>query len=479
MAVQINILERIDQLFSALVALIQQVLLFSLAGIPLIILWIIIAGLFFTFRMGFINIRGFKHAIDIARGEDESTEGEGEISSFQALATALSASVGLGNIAGVAIAIQMGGPGAVYWMTLSAILGMSIKFVECTLGLKYRTVKPDGTIVGGPMYYLSQGLAGIGQRQLGQVLAILFALFSIPAGLGGGNMFQANQSFASVTTVFPALQDYDWLFGLIIALLVGLVILGGISRIGIVASKLVPFMVTVYLVACLWVICVNFTEIPHALQIMVTQAFSGEAIEGGVVGILVQGFRRSIFSNGAGSGTAAIAHSVARTTDPIREGIVAILEPFIDTVVICNLTALVILTTGIYGENTIQYTSGAALAAAAFETTIHGFSPILAIIMLLFGFSTMMTWSYYGERCWSYLLGEKSVFVFKGLFLFCLFIGSIVNLEPVVNFSDMMFLAMAVPNLLGCMLLSGQVATELQIYWVDLNKHKKEIKISK
>ncbi|WP_013323463.1 alanine/glycine:cation symporter family protein [Gloeothece verrucosa] len=481
MILQLNILERIDQVFSSLVSLIERILFFSVAGIPLIILWIITAGVFFTLRMGFINIRGFKHAIDIATTEDEKNDeqGTGEISAFQALATALSASVGLGNIAGVAIAIQMGGPGAVFWMSVTAILGMSIKFVECTLGLKYRILRPDGIIVGGPMYYLDGGLAAIGQAKLGSFLAMLFALFSIPAGLGGGNMFQANQSFAGLTTVFPSLQEYDWLYGLIVALLVGLVIIGGISRIGIVASKLVPFMVTVYLAACLWVVLVNITEIPQAVQVIVTGAFSGQAIAGGFLGVLIQGIRRSVFSNGAGSGTAAIAHAVARTSDPIREGIVAILEPFIDTVVICNLTALVILTNGFYGENAIQYSSGAALAAAAFEKTIHGFSPVLTMIMFLFGFSTMMTWSYYGERCWSYLLGERTVFVFKGLFLACIFLGSIVNLGAVVNFSDMMFLLMSVPNLLGCMLLSGSVATELQIYWADLNKPKKEIKFSK
>ncbi|ACK70043.1 amino acid carrier protein [Gloeothece citriformis PCC 7424] len=478
--IQLNLLDRIDQLFSDWVEVIEQVLFFSLAGIPLIILWIILAGLFFTFRMGFINIRGFKQAIDIARGEDEhNSPEEGEISAFQALATALSGSVGLGNIAGVAIAISLGGPGAVFWMTISAFLGMAIKFVECTLGLKYRIIKPDGVIVGGPMYYLSQGLDTLGQAKFGRILAVLFALFSIPAGLGGGNMFQANQSFAGLTTVFEGLKSYDWLYGLILALLVGLVIIGGISRIGIVASKFIPVMITIYLMACFWVIGVHFRDIPHAIEMIITQAFNGEAIEGGFVGVFVQGFRRSIFSNGAGSGTASIAHSVARTNEPIREGIVAILEPFIDTVIICNLTALVILTTGSYVDNGIEQISGARLAAAAFESTIDWFSPVLAIIMISFGFSTMMTWSYYGERCWSYLLGENSVFVFKGLFLGCIFLGSIVNLGAVVDFSDMMFLAMAVPNLLGCILLSGQVATELKIYWADLTKRKQEMKTRK
>lgn len=470
MILNFDILSSLDSIFSAFVSLIEKIFFFDVGGFPLIILWLIGGGVFCTLRMGFISVWGLKHAIDIALGKDEPKEpAEGEVSPFQALATALSGSVGLGNIAGVAIAIQLAGPGAVFWMTVSAILGMSIKFIECSLGMKYRQVNPDGTITGGPMYYLSQGLADIGLAKVGKVLGALFALFGIPAALGGGNMFQANQSFAALAIVVPTAKNYDWLFGLIVAFLVGLVIVGGISRIGIVTSKLLPFMVTVYLVACFWVIGVNISQIPESFRVIISQAFTPNAVQGGLVGVLVQGIRRSAFSNGAGLGAAAIAHSVARTTEPVREGIVSILEPFIDTVIICNLTALVILTTGNYGENVININGGSALATTAFKSVIDWFPIVLCGIMFLFALSTMITWSYYGERCWAYLLGEPSVFVFKGVFLFCIFLGSIVNLGAVVDFSDMMLLGMSIPNLLGCFLLSEKVATDLGNYWSKIN----------
>ncbi|MEA5510299.1 alanine/glycine:cation symporter family protein [Crocosphaera sp. UHCC 0190] len=463
-------LDNIDRLFSSLVTLIEQVLFFDIGGFPLIILWLLAGGIFFTLRMGLINIRGFKHALEIALGKYELTqeEGLGEVSSFQALATALSASVGLGNIAGVAIAIQLGGPGAVFWMTVAGFLGMSSKFVECTLGVKYRIVYPDGTIIGGPMYYLSQGLQELGQAKLGQGLAIFYSLAGLGSAVGGGNMFQANQSFAALAAVVPGMKDYDWAFGLLVALLVGLVIIGGISRIGVVTSKLVPLMVGIYLLACLWVLGVNLTAIPAAFGLVFQGAFSPSGVEGGMIGIFVQGIRRSAFSNGAGLGSAAIAHAVAKTKEPIREGIVAILEPFIDTILICNLTALVILTTGIYGDRVGENISGSTLATMAFSQVIDWFPFILVGIICLFGFSTMITWCYYGEQCWAYVFGKPSSIVFKILFLGCIFIGSVVNLGSVVNFSDMMLLTLAIPNLLGCMLLSGKVAEALRDYWQKL-----------
>ncbi|MBE9170787.1 alanine:cation symporter family protein [Pleurocapsales cyanobacterium LEGE 06147] len=457
----------------------EKIFFFSIGGIPLIILWIMGGGIFFTLRFGLINIRGFKHAIDIARGkydrsEDESEEGE--VSPFQALATALSGTVGLGNIAGVAIAIQIGGPGAVLWMSAAAFVGMSSKFIECTLGQQYRQVNPDGTVAGGPMYYLSRGLAELGLPQLGKVLAILFAIFGIAGSFGGGNMFQANQSFAALTALFPNIASYDWLFGVTVALLVGLVIIGGIARIGIVTSKLVPLMIGIYLAGCFWVIGVKITEVPAAIGTICQQAFVPTAVEGGLVGLLVQGIRRSAFSNGAGLGAAAIAHAAAKTKKPIREGLVAILEPFIDTIVICNLTGLVIILTGMYGENgargslpaVASATGGSELTAAAFAQVIAWFPFVLAVVIFLFGFSTMITWSYYGERCWAYLFGEQNILIYKGIFLLCIFVGSVVNLGTVVDFSDMMLLAMAVPNLIGCILLSGKVASQLQDYWLDL-----------
>ncbi|MDJ0714896.1 MAG: alanine/glycine:cation symporter family protein [Prochloraceae cyanobacterium] len=465
-----NLLLGIDEIFSGIVAAIEKVFFFDIGGMPLIILWILGGGIFCTLRMGFINIRGFKHAIDVARGKYDRPESnnEGEVTPFQALATALSGTIGLGNIAGVAIAIQMGGPGAVFWMSVASILGMSSKFVECTLGMKYRNIKPDGTVAGGPMYYLSEGLSKRGLPQVGKNLALFFAIFTVGASFGGGNMFQANQSFAALSAVIPPVANYNWLFGLTVVFLVGLVIVGGISRIGVVTSRLVPVMVVIYLIGCCWVLALRYSEVPAAFMTTIDRAFSPVAVEGGAIGVLVQGIRRSAFSNGAGLGSAAIAHSAAKTKEPVREGIVAVLEPFIDTVVICNLTALVIIITGTYGEGISSDLSGSQMTAAAFESVIDWFPPLLAIVIFLFGFSTMITWSYYGQQCWAYLFGAESILTYKAIFLLFIFIGSVVNLGSVVDFSDIMLLAMSIPNLLGCVLLSEEVAADLKNYWHSL-----------
>jgi AGCS family alanine or glycine:cation symporter len=459
-------LAQIDAVFSSLVDALSQVLFFSVGGLPFIVLWLIIGAVFFTLRMGFINFRGFGHAISVVQGHYDNPSETGEVTHFQALSAALSATVGLGNIAGVAIAIQLGGPGAMFWMTIAGLLGMSSKFVECTLGQKYRLVSPDGTISGGPMRYLSRGLGELGLRPLGRLLAGLFAVLCIGGSFGGGNMFQANQSYSAIAGVVPLFEGRSWLYGLILGAMVALVIIGGIRRIGGVAEKLVPAMCLIYVLAALWIILVNLPQVPAALGTIVQEAFVPQAVTGGFVGVLVQGFRRASFSNEAGVGSAAIAHSAARTEEPIREGIVALLEPFIDTVVICNMTALVVVITGVYTD---QADSGVQLTSTAFASVISWFPIILSIAVFLFAFSTMISWSYYGERCWAYLFGDRSTLIYKVIFVVFVFIGSVVNLGAVLDFSDMMILAMAFPNILGCYLLSGKVAADLESYMKRLN----------
>ena len=459
-------LKSIDSGFTQITKIISEVLFFSIAGFPLIVLWLICGAIFFTIRMGFVNFRMFGHAIDIVRGKYDDPNAQGEVSHFQALAAALSATVGLGNIAGVAIAISVGGPGASLWMTFAGLLGMTSKFVEATLGQKYRVVKPNGRVVGGPMYYLSRGLAEIGFRPLGKVLAIFFAVFCILGAFGGANMFQANQSYGAIKQVFPFFETYNWAYGLLLAFLVALVIIGGIRRIGQVAGTIVPVMCVLYIIAALWIILTNFTAIPDAVATIFREAFTPSAVEGGIIGVIVQGLRRSAFSNEAGIGSAAIAHSAAKTDKPIKEGLVALLEPFIDTVVICNMTALVIIITGVYNNpryaELVANSQGAALTSEAFGSVISWFPVLLSLSVFLFAFSTMISWSYYGERAWEYLFGERSLMVYKILFLIAVFVGSVTQPQSVLDFSDVTFLAF--PNLLGGYLLSNKVATDLAIY---------------
>ncbi|PPT07251.1 Sodium/glycine symporter GlyP [Geitlerinema sp. FC II] len=419
-----------------------------------------VAGaLFFTVRMNFVNLRAFKHAWYVVAGHYDDPSEEGELTHFQALSAALSATVGLGNIAGVAIAVQVGGPGAVFWMTLAGLFGMTSKFVECTLAQKYRVVNADGHVSGGPMYYLSQGLAEKGLAPLGKVLAVLFSILCIGGSLGGGNMFQANQSFAAVSTLVPV---PNWVYGLILAFLIGLVIIGGIKRIGSVASALVPSMCVIYVLAALWILLTNIGEVPQAIATIFSGAFTPRAAEGGFIGVFVQGVRRAVFSNEAGMGSAAIAHAAARTHEPVREGIVALLEPFIDTVVVCNITALVVVITGVYQDPEI---AGVELTTAAFASVIGWFPIILSIAVFLFAFSTMISWSYYGERAWTYLFGERQMQVYRVIFVVCVFIGSVVNLGSLIDFTDMVFLTMAFPNMLGGFILSNNVAADLNNYF--------------
>jgi len=458
----------------------------KLVEVPFIIIWLIIGALFFTVRFGFINFRVFRHSIRVVMGKYSKKDDVGEVSHFQALSTALSATVGLGNIAGVAIAIGIGGPGATFWMIMAGLFGMTTKFAEATSAQMYRVVRPDGHVMGGAMEYLSRGFKESGMAGFGKVLAIMFCIFCIGASISGGNAFQVSQSMAvvqgTVQDIFPAVTDkefydYRWIYGVILAVLVGAVIIGGLKRIAQTAAKIVPSMVFIYLLACLWIILSNFSLIGGAFGLIFSSAFTPAAGLGGIVGVLIVGFQRAAFSNEAGIGSAAIAHSAAKSAYPVREGFVALLEPFIDTVVICTMTALVIVITNHYatapGVSTevislINADKGAAVTALAFGSQISWFPYILTICVMLFAFSTMISWSYYGERCWSYMFGEKSSIVFKLFFLVFTVLGSIASSSNILGFTDVLFFAMALPNLIGLYFLSGKISIALKEYMAKL-----------
>jgi AGCS family alanine or glycine:cation symporter len=431
---------------------------------PLIVGWLVIAALVFTFYFGFIQFRGFGHSVELVRGDYLDPDDAGEVTPFQALATALSGTVGLGNIAGVGVAVYLGGPGATFWMILAGLLGMAAKFTECILGVHYRNEYADGTVSGGPMYYLSKGLSEAGQKTFGKVLAVIFAICCIGGALGGGNMFQANQSFAQIASIIPFFEGKGWLFGLIMAGLVGVVIIGGIKSIAKVTEKIVPGMAVIYVGAALVIIALNIGAVPEAFSAIITGAFAPTAVAGGVVGALIQGFKRAAFSNEAGIGSASIAHSAVQTKHPVTEGYVALLEPFIDTVVICTMTSLVITITGSWVPG--NGVTGIALTSQAFEASFSGFGYILAIAAVLFAFSTMISWSYYGLKAWTYLFGEgqsKEV-VFKLIFCVFVVIGASMSLGPVIDFSDAMIFIMAIPNIIGLYIMMPKVKALLADY---------------
>lgn len=465
------VLQKIETLFAGLVDWMAGWLFFDLGmGIPFIVLWLIAGAIFFTLRMGFINIRAFRHALHVVRGDYDDPRENGEVTHFQALTSALSATVGLGNIAGVTIAVTAGGAGAVFWMLVAGIFGMSSKFVECTLGQMYRKVHPDGRVSGGPMQYLSLGLSELRMPRVGKMLGGLFAVLCIGGCLGGGNMFQVNQSFELLAaTVHRAtgtdISGQGWLFGIAMMVLVGVVIVGGIKRIGRATSRLVPAMCGLYILASLFVISTHLAEVPALLAQIFREAWTGHALGGGFLGVLIVGVQRAVFSNEAGIGSAAIAHAAARTREPVREGIVALLGPFVDTVLVCLMTALVILITGVSTRSDLQGITGAALTSEAFATVIAWFPYLLTLAVMLFAYSTMISWSYYGERCWEFLFGHRWTFLFKGLFLGCILLGAVADLGSILSFSDIMILCMALPNIAGAMLLSGKVRAALRDYW--------------
>lgn len=446
---------------------------------PWIVLWLVVAATIFTLYFGFIQFRGFMHSISLVKGDYSDPNDAGEVSHFQALATALSGTVGLGNIAGVAVAVGIGGPGATFWMILAGLMGMASKFTECTLGVKYRNEYADGKVSGGPMYYMTKGFEERG-LPAGKILAVLFAIFCILGAFGGGNMFQANQAHAQITNV---VGEYPgWITGVIFAAIVFMVIVGGLQSIAKVTEKVVPFMGILYVLTALVILLMNFDKIGWAFGQIFAGAFTGLGVAGGMVGALIQGFKRAAFSNEAGVGSAAIAHSAVKTKEPITEGYVSLLEPFIDTVVICTMTALVIIitqqllideATGNYMLNeagsaiaTVDGNSGVALTSAAFSSAFPFFKYILALAVILFAFSTMISWSYYGLKAWTFLFGEGKAteLVFKIIFCIFVVIGAAASLGPVIDFSDAAIFAMAVVNIIALYFLMPIVKAELNSY---------------
>lgn len=444
--------------------------------LPLVVAWLVSAAVYCTFRLKFINIRGFLHAIQVVRGKYDNAGEAGDVSHFQALSAALSATVGLGNIAGVALAISVGGPGATFWMVVAGFLGMSSKFAECTLAQMYREVRPDGRIMGGAMEYLSRGLKEKGYAKIGAFLGAMFAIFCMGSSLGGGSAFQVSQSYSSLASSFTWLQGHSWLYGLFMALIVGAVILGGIQRIANVASMLVPVMCGGYVLLCLSILAMYYEKIPSAFQSILSGAFTPEAGYGGVVGVLVIGFQRAAFSNEAGVGSAAIAHSAAKTAYPAREGIVALLEPFIDTIVVCTMTALVVVITGAY--NNPDYadiraaSQGATLTLKAFGEVFDWAPYLLSIAIFLFAYSTIISWYYYGERCFTYLFGEKYCVFFKWFYIFIVFVSASISAGNILDFSDLMLLGMAFPNILGIYLMFDKIKFAAESYMLLLKNNK-------
>lgn len=497
--------QKINDAFMPIAVWWENLILSEILGIPIVLIILILGAAFFTIYFGFANIRYFPLAIQVVRGKydhlektvevqkdnpgtikDESQNGE--VNHFQALATAVSGTVGLGNIAMVAVAISFGGPGATFWMILAGLLGMSTKFVECTLGVKYRLINSKGEVNGGPMYYLSQGLEERGFKSLGKVLSILFAILCVGASFGGGNAFQSNQAAAQIIGRFGLQSSSSGFFiGIVFAVIAGIIIIGGIKRIAKVTEKLVPFMAIVYVLSALFIICTNLDLVGHAISIILTEAFTPRAtITGGFAVVIIQGFRRAAFSNEAGAGSAAIAHSAVKTSYPASEGLVALLEPFIDTVVICTLTALVIVIFNIQGHfnygdvvdgqilllESQERIGGVNLTSMAFDNAIPGFSYVLVIAVIFFALSTMISWSYYGLQAWKFLFGESKTIstTYKIIFLIFTVLGSSITLDAVIKFSEAMILGLVFPNMIGLLFLFPVVKKEIEKYLSVIRK---------
>ncbi len=471
--VPMGIDETISEYFGPISDFIVSVVFYSVpilgADVSLIVLWLIAAAIFFTFWLGVPQLRGIPHSLNLVRGRYSKPEDAGEVSHFQALATAVSGTVGLGNIAGVAVAISLGGPGATFWMIVAGFFGMAAKMAECTLGVMYRHEHADGSVSGGPMYYLRDGVSKITNRPgLGKFLAAFFAVCCIGGSLGGGNMFQANQATAQIVNVTGGddspFAGLNWVIGLAFAIAVGLVIIGGIKSIAKVTEKIVPFMAAIYITACLVIVIGSIDQVPSAFGSIITGAFSPDSIAGGFLGVLMVGFQRAAFSNEAGIGSASIAHSAVKTNEPATEGFVALLEPLIDTIIICTMTALAIVITGAWDDPDASELGGVQLTSRAFESVIPWFPNVLALAVILFAFSTMISWSYYGMKATGYLFGDSNTaeLVFKVIFCVFVVIGAALSLDPVIGFSDAMIFMMSIANVAGLYILAKTVRNEIR-----------------
>ena len=476
--------QKIDEAFQPISDFFNEVIFFSIGENPFVIYLLVGSAIFFTLYFGFPNIKYFITSINVVRGKyddvekDNTVSDDGEVSHFQALTTAVSGTVGNGNIAGVALAIALGGPGATFWMIVCGLMGMSLKFVECTLGVHYRDVDENGVVYGGPMYYLSKGLKEKGFATLGKISAVFFAIFCIGGSFGGGNAAQANQAALVLKDLLGLESTFSGaVIGMVLALVVGIIIIGGIKRIASVTEKIVPFMALLYIVACVYILLINFSFLDDAIALIINEAFNPTAIGvGGIIGVLMVGFRRAAFSNEAGVGSASIAHSAVKTKYAASEGLVALLEPFIDTVVICTLTALVIITfnsSGVFaygGEGGVMIDGvmyeGAGITSKAFAEYIPFSDVFLTVAVVLFAVSTMISWSYYGLQSWKYLFGrgEKSDLTYKLLFLSFVIIGSAASMNSIWAFSDAMIFAMVFPNMVGLYLLFPVVKEQLSKY---------------
>jgi AGCS family alanine or glycine:cation symporter len=462
--------QSIDRFFAPITEATNSIVFFHIysdgsVNVPFILVWLAGGALFLTLHFRFINLRAFALAFRTVAGRYSRSSDPGEITHFQALSSAISGTVGLGNIAGVAIAISKGGPGAVFWMVVMGLLGMTSKFAECTLGVRYRHVDKKGKVHGGAMMYLTRGLAKRKLAPLGRALAVMFAFFCVGGALGGGNMFQVNQAVSQFVNVTGGPSGFTgnnrWLMGLVIAVIVGLVIVGGISRIGKVTERLVPLMTATYIIGCFAVLFTHADRMPETFSLIFSEAFSGAAISGGMLGVMLIGIQRAAFSNEAGVGSAPIAHAAVKTRYPASEGIVALLEPFLDTVVICTMTALVVICTGDYMDNGKD---GITITSESFSSVVPWFKYVLAFAVILFALSTLITWSYYGIQAWKFIFGKShtAAISYKVIFLSVIVVGAAMAPGKVIDFSDAVLLAMCFPNLIGVYILLPEVRYELK-----------------